>query len=398
MTSIFDFQSLIKSASAEEAQAKYLAVLEALGVTTAQWSPSSVLRTYIAGTSVMVAASSEVMALATRSGYLELSEGDWLTIVAHYVYGVDRNPATFASGKLTLVNGGGALYSLGPGDLIVRCPATNTTYRNEAAFTLQPLATLTDVAIVALEAGSGSSAAAGAINELVTTLLNVTVTNPSSVVGDDVELDPQLRDRCYSKLGSLSPFGPWDAYRYAATNAKRADGSSCGVTRTQNDRDGYGNQYTYVATDSGGVPGTVGDLTTDLGRVDDAIQRWAAPQVVVAHTIGATDVEVAVTYEAWMYNTAPLTAAEAVEHIEAALRAAFAALPVGGASLAPGAPGYVYRDAVLSAIDESVPEIFHVQLTAPSTDRVLAIGQVATLGVVTGVVHLVPPTGGFGGS
>jgi hypothetical protein len=398
MTSIFEFSDLTKPASAAEVEAKYFAILEAVGVTTSQWSPGSVLRTYITGTSILVSSVSEVMALMSRSGYLELSTGDWLTGVAHYVYGVDRNPATFASGKLTLVNGGGALYSLGPGDLIVRNPTTNTTYRNEAAFTLQPMSTLTDVAIVAVEEGAGSSSAAGAINEIVTTLLNVTVTNPSALVGDDVEGDVALRDRCYSKLGSLSPFGPWDAYRFAAVNAKRKDGSSCGVTRTQNDRDGYGNQWTYVATDSGGVPGTVGDLDTDLGCVNDAIQRNAKPDCVTAHVVGATDVEIAVTYECWMYNTSKLTAAEAGDVIEKALRAAFAALPVGGASLTPGAPGYVYRDAILSTVDESIPEIFHVLITAPSSDRVLAIGEVATLGAVAGVVHPVPPTDGFQGA
>jgi hypothetical protein len=397
MTSIFDFNTLIEPATDAEVQAKYFAILGAVGVTTTQWSPGSVLRTYISGTSILVASLSEVMALMTRSGYLEFSEGDWLTTVAHYVYGVDRRPATFATGKLTLVNHGGALYTLGPGDLIVRSPTNNKTYRNEAAFTLNPLATLPDVAIIAIEAGADSTAATGEINELVTSLLNVTVSNPNPVVGDDVEADPELRDRCYTKLGSLSPFGPWDAYRYAAVNATRADGSNCGVTRTQNDRDGYGNQWTYVATDSGGVPGTVGDLATDLGRVDDAIQRKAAPLCVTAHTVSANEVTIPVTYEVWMYNTASYTPAQAVDVIEAALVAMFAALPIGGAAITPGAPGYVYRDAILSEIDASIPEIFHLQVTAPAADVLLAIGEVPVLGTVTGVVHPVPPTEGFGG-
>jgi hypothetical protein len=397
MTSIFDFNDLIEPATAEEVQAKYFDILGAVGVTTTQWSPGSVLRTYISGTSILIASLSEVMALMTRSGYLEFSEGDWLTTVAHYVYGVDRNLATSATGKLTLVNSGGALYSLGPGDLIVRCPANNKTYRNEAAFTLNPLTTLSDVAIIAIEAGADSTAETGEINELVTTLLNVSVSNPNPVVGDDAEADPELRDRCYSKLGSLSPFGPWDAYRYAAVNATRVDGSNCGVTRTQNDRDGYGNQWTYVATDSGGVPGAVGDLNTDLGRVDDAIQRKAAPLCVTAYTVSANEVTVDIAYEVWMYNTASYTPAQAVQVIFDALVAMFAALPIGGAAITPGAPGYVYRDAILSEIDAAIPEIFHLQVTAPPADVLLAIGDVPVLGAVSGVVHPVPPTEGFGG-
>jgi hypothetical protein len=398
MTSIFDFDALIAPATAEEVQAKYYEILGTVGITTTQWQPGSVLRTYISGTSILVSSLSEVMALMARSGYLEFSEGDWLTIVAHYVYGVDRNLATFASGHVTLVNAGGALYSLGPGDLIVRDPTTNKTFRNEAAFTLNPLATLTDVAIVADEAGADSTAAAEDINQIVTTLLNVTVSNPSAVVGDDAEEDPELRDRCYSKLGSLSPFGPWDAYRYAAINATRKDGSNIGVKRTQNHRDGYGNQTTYVATDSGEVPGTVGDLDTDLGRVDDAIQRKAAPLCVTAYTVSAVDVSFEIEYEVWMYNTASYTPAQAAAVIHTALLAMFSALPIGGAVITPGStPGYVYRDAILSAIDAAIPEIFHVELYTPASDGPLAVGAVATLGPVSGVVHPVPPTEGFGG-
>lgn len=395
--SIFDFATLIEPATDEEVEAKYYEILGTIGVTTTQWSPGSVLRTYIEGTSILVSALSEVMALMTRSGYLEFSEDEWLTQVAHYVYGVDRILATFATGKVTLSNAGGALYSLGPGDLVVTNPTTRKTYRNEAAIVLNPLSTVTDVPIVAVEAGADSTSAPGAINTLVTTLLKVTVTNPAAVIGDDEEKDPQLRDRCYAKLGSLSPFGPWDAYRYAALNATRLDGSNCGVTRTQNDRDGYGNQYTYVATESGGVPGTVGDLNTDLGCVDDAIQRKAAPLSVTAHTIAATEVNVPVSYEVWMYNTASYTPAQAVDVINKALGAMFAVLPIGGAAITPGATGYVYRDAVLSEIDAAIPEIFHVAVTAPAADQALAVGQVAVLGIITGVVHPVPPTEGFGG-
>lgn len=397
MTSIFDFAELVKPATAEEVVAKYYQILGAIGVTTTQWAPGAVVRTYITGTSILVSALSEVMALIARSGFLEFSEGDWLTQVAHYVYGVDRIAATFATGKVTLTNTGGGLYSLGAGDLIVINPTTNKTYRNQGAFTLNPMTTVSDIAIEATEAGADSTSAAGTITGLVTTLLGVTVTNPSAVVGQDTEADPSVRDRCYTKLGSLSPFGPWDAYRYAATNATRADGSNCGVTRTQNDRDGYGNQWTYVATDAGGVPGTVGDLDTDLGCVDDAIQRKAAPLCVTAYTVAATEVGIGVTYECWMYNTASYTPAQAVAIINDALTDFFAGLPIGGAVITPGSNGYVYRDAIIAAIDAAIPEIFHVVVTVPSADVALAIGEVAVSNPPSGTVHPVPPTEGFGG-
>jgi ferric-dicitrate binding protein FerR (iron transport regulator) len=87
-------------------------------------------------------------------------------------------------------------------------PATRKNYRNEAAIVLNPSAP-DRRADRRGRSGSGLDLALGAINTLVTTLLKVTVTNPAAVIGDDERRDLQLRDSCYAKLGSLSPFGPW---------------------------------------------------------------------------------------------------------------------------------------------------------------------------------------------
>ena len=103
-------------------------------------------------------------------------------------------------------------------------PTTNKAYRNTGSVSLGAMATLT-IPIRAVEAGSTSTSTAGTITAFETPVLGVTVSNAVEVVGRDEELDPALRARCSEKLGSLSPFGPWDAYTYAARNATRADGT-----------------------------------------------------------------------------------------------------------------------------------------------------------------------------
>jgi hypothetical protein len=131
-------------------------------------------------------------------------------------------------------------------------------------------------------------------------------------------------------------------------------------------------------------------LVPTSGAKDDAIQQSGAA-CVTAHTVAATEVTVA-DVRSLMYNTASYTPAQAVGVINEA--PCDVALPIGG--ITPGATGR-YRDAILSEIDAAIPEIFHVQVTAPASDQALAVGQVAVLGTINGVVHPVPPTEGFGG-
>ena len=64
------------------------------GVATTGWKPGAVVRTVIAGVAIVLAAMSSLIALVAKSGFLELSEGDWLTIVAEKIYGTTRSDGT----------------------------------------------------------------------------------------------------------------------------------------------------------------------------------------------------------------------------------------------------------------------------------------------------------------
>ena len=392
---LFSLADLTTPATRDEVQASIYNVLGTLGVNTTAWGSGAVVRTMIVSVSAVLAAFSQLQAQIAASGFLDLAEGDWLTLVARYVYGVERIEATFASGEVTLTNSGGGVYTLDPDDLVVSNPTTGKAYRNDVGFTLGASSSIT-VEISAVEAGASSTSAAGAITVMTTTLLNVTCTNLLVVVGLDAETDAALRLRCREKLGALSPMGPWDAYAYAARNARRSTGEPCGVTRTRTLKDGFGNVITVVASASGPVLGTIGDTSTDLGAVDDAIQTLAAPLAVTATTQSAVTVSQNVAYELWMYNTSGATEATIQAQVSAALTAFFQNQPIGGNLLDPGdLTGTIYLDAIRRAIGGVSPLIFHVLVTTPAADLVLDNTEVGVMGTITGqIIHQVPPAEG----
>lgn len=359
-------------------------VLAAVGVNTTTWKPGAVVRTIIAAVAVVMAAFTVLTSLIAKSGWLELAEGDWLTLVARHVFGVERQTATFATGEITLVNGGGGVF--GPfaiGDAVFKNTTTGKTYRNAAGFSLGALGTVT-VAIQAVEAGSASTSGPTAIDALVTTMLSVTVSNAASVVGLDDESDPSLRTRCLEKRSSLSPNGPRDAYAFFARAAVRTtDGSSVGVTRVRVTAvSSTGNVTVTVANATGAVSGTAGNPATDLGAVDQTIKLNVVPDGITETTQSATPQTIGLGYDLWIYADANLSDA-AIQALVATKWATFMTTqPIGGNVISP-APGKVFVDAIRAAIGSVRPEIFHVVVSAPGADVVLADTDVPLPGTIT---------------
>jgi hypothetical protein len=384
---------LITPVSKEDVQTSIYKVLAKVGVNTTNWKSGAVVRTMIVSNSIILAALSQLQANIARSGFLEFSSKDWLTIVAGYVYGLDRILATYASGSVTLVNSGGGVYTLAPGDLIL-VDINGKSYQNTASITIGSMATVTGAPFQAVDPGA-LIANVGDINALSTSLIGVTCTNTTTFIGTDDEEDGQLRIRCYEQLGALSPMGPWDAYGAAVRNAKLPDGTPIGVTRTRITKDGSGNVNVYLADGGGGLAGTIGNPSTPLGAADEAIQQFAAPLAVTANTHAATDVTTAVTYELWTYNTSGYTTDQITSLISKSIVAFFGAQPIGG-NIITAPPGAMFVDALRSAIANTLPQIFHVVVTAPSGDVSLATSEVAVAGTITPTaIHQVTPPEGF---
>lgn len=367
----------------DEAKASIYDALGTVGVSTTAWRPGSVVRTIIAVVAILFSACTKLIAEITKSGFLEFAVGAWLTLVARHVYGVERLEATFGTGKLTLTNGGGGIFDLDPGDLIVRNPDTDKTYTNVGTVHLGAGAIVT-FDIVAQEAGSASTSVIDTIVDFVTPLINVTCTNPSAIVGSDEEEDSALRTRCREVLGARSANGPTDAYANVARSARRSDGSAIGVNRVRIVKDGRGNVYVYLATAAGSVPGDADDVSTDLGVINDQIQRLVAPLGVTAHTLGAASMPFDVSYRVWMLDTSGLSSTQLAALIATALGKYFAAVPIGGYVI-DGEPGRVYLDDVKAAIKAVRPEIFRVEFDLPIGDTDVGLNFAPVLGVATAV-------------
>jgi phage-related baseplate assembly protein len=394
---VFELDDLIEPVTRDEVQQSVYDALGTLGVNTTAWKSGSVVRTMIVAVSAVMAAFSTLQAEIARSGFLEFASGNWLTLVARYVYGVERITATFATGDVTLHNTGGGVYAFDPDDLIFANTVTGATYRNTEPVTLAPSADVT-VPISATEPGSGSSAGPGEITVMVTVVLGVSCTNEHSLTGADEEKDAALRTRAQAKLGALSPMGPWDAYAYAVRTATYPDGTSIGVTRIRITKDGYGNVTVYCAGAEGGIDGSVSDPSSALGIANAAVQKNAAPLGVNAVVVSAVEQAMPVTYEVWLYNTTPLDDAGIRSTIAKAIEAFFVEQPIGGNVVAPNS-GKIFRDAIVAAIHDSMPEVFHVFVTVPASDVALTPESVAVAGAITvTAVHLEPPPEGHGGS
>lgn len=373
---------------AEAEEAIYTAIAAA-GIDVTAWKPGGVARALITAFSIVVSGVSQLQALLARQGFLELAEGAWLTLVAYYVYDVERDEGTFATGTLELDNASGNLYSLDAGDLVAFSATTGKSYRTTEAVTINPLETNVLVAAQCTEIGTAGTALAGDIDALETVLLGVTVTNPAAFVGTDPESDQALRERCYAKTGTLSPNGPADAYRYLALSAVKDDGTPANVTRVTTIPDGSGNVDVYLASASGAVTGTVGDTATDLGAADEAIQTLAVPLAVTATVASATPLSIDVTYEAWVKSTIGVTDTELADTIELALTEYLATARIGG-FLKTGEPGRVYRDALEGVIAAAIgrAHLIDVEVTVPAGDVAVAITEAPIVGTVTQTVNL----------
>lgn len=367
----------------DEVKAMIYAALAAAGVTTTSWKPGAVVRTLIAGVSVVLAALTVLIALIAASGFLDLAEGAWLTLKARYDYDVTKDVGSFATGQITLTNTAGGVYSGGADDLIFANSLTGKTYRVTESWSLAALGSAT-VAIQAVEIGSASTSDAGEIDSFVTPLNGVTCSNAAAVIGSDEETDAALRERCRAKTGALSPNGPRDAYLYIARSTTSAAGASIGVTRVTPVPDGYGNVVVYVATASGGVTGTSGNPATDLGAIQAAFDTQVEPIAITATATSASAYTVAVTYELWVRNTIGMTEAEITDAVSDAITSALSTTEIGGEVIPPAA-GKIYVDTIKAAAARALPvnSILRLAVTLPAADLTLAADDAPVAGTIT---------------
>jgi hypothetical protein len=387
---VYTLDELIAVNAAETIYDSSIAVADVLGLPVTSWLAGDPTRSQYWALATELEKFEDVVAGYVASGFLDLSvercndDPDnaeryaWLVTLADQVYGYTADAATYASTTVTLTNGGGGLFVIAAGDLTFKSSITDKTYTNTTGGTLAsgPGTTL-DVTVIADEPGSASTAAAGQIDTLVTTLLNVTCTNAAAATGTDAETPASIAAGCRAKLGSLSPSGPADAYDYVATNAALTGTTEVTRSRTYDDST-TGDVTIYVAGPAGAVGAGV------VTSVEEAIVEWATPLCITPTVTSAADNAQDVTYELWLYESVNMTTGEVEAAVEDALEALFVERPIGGDIKAAVGSGFLYHSMLRGAFRETFGAHFvDVAVTLPAADVAIAANEVPVLGTVT---------------
>lgn len=373
MATSLTVEQLQRKTTAAEIEAKMLQVAGWIGLPVTSWKPGGLFRTLYHACAVVLETACEIPYYLAKSAFSETCEGDWLTLKCADDRNVFRIEATYATTDIVLDNAGGGLYTYAAGEYLVKHEDTGKVYKNVSAFTLNPLQTGLSVSVQALEAGTGSNAAANKITVPMVPVSAVTFTNPTSAIALDRETDAALRSRYIDALGARSIFGPDAAYRYWAKTCQRQDGSYIGVNRVWLSPGGVP-VYVRVATPSGAVSGTADDPSTDLGAIQKVINEKVVPHPVTAIVSSATEVAVATTGTYYVDRAANLTDGEWQTLIGNAIDGYMQIVPIGGHVL-PAATGKMYIEALSGAVKSASPYIVRPHITVPAADVALTSSE-----------------------
>jgi hypothetical protein len=345
-----------------------LEIARVLKLPVSSWRAGDPTRSLYKFLAEVQASKEELASQFIKSGFLSTAEGEWKKLHAIEVYGITPTEATYARPDVTLLNTGGGLYVIEPGDLTIKASTIEKTYHNVTGGTLAsgPGTTLT-LTFEADEPGADSSVTENEIDEMVTTLLGVEIQSSTAALASDEQSDESIEAQCNASLGALSPNGPEDAYEFVVRNQELTGVTD--ITRARAEHDSTdGTVIVYVASAAG--PVAVDSITA----AQSAVERWATPLCVTPTVVNATATLINVEGTIVADDLPP----DFAELCEAAIAGLFAAIPIGGT---------VARSAVIGRIVSTlkaagVSEIsMIITLAEPSSDVVLEPDAVPVLDV-----------------
>lgn len=325
------------------------------------WQPGATARTLVENDAVaLVDLWSLVQAIAS-GGLLLDAEGPWLDLLAEQFYERTRAPGITAQGYIRLDDlGGGGPFSIGINQLWVTTAGAKR-FNNTAAFTL-PKNGFVVVPVQAESPGASWNVGVGEINQLVTVLPGVTVSNPiyangtwKTQSGSDDESDSSLVSRCLARWPALSQGATAQVYDAWAREANPS------VTRTK-------------ISASNTQEGTVNVVLADVdGPVDgsdvSAVNAYLLSRKPLTESVNVQSAAgVAVPVTATLYVRSGFEASVALQASEN-LNRLFRETEIDGT---------LYRNNIIEEL--STPQgLRNVVLTSPASDVVLSGNQVATL-------------------
>jgi len=289
-----------------------------------------------------------------------------LSDVGSNFYGTDRILATGAVGPITFTN-------TGPGNVDQHVSAFQLTfqrtgansdgsrplYRNSSAFTCLANQVVT-IPIVAVNPGTSSNATSGQIVTMVSTLPGVTVSNPGSVLGTDLQLASDYRDACREAASLTSPNGPSDSYRYLAVTGRNdgtwgnsTTGNSLGITQAYVSNDSTTGIVAVYYKGASGGSGLNGAIPTASGPfVAGSTTYVQAANYLITNTPGVISVPDAITFSGQAATDVSVPVVYTVKMPASAVSGAIA-----GTYTYPGSAGTA-QATVFAAIDTAYAAYF----------------------------------------
>lgn len=313
--SFLPISALFTPATPTEWLANFLTNDEAVELPTTSWQAGGVTRTILAIMANIMGQEDGAVSLMNQAGFLDYSasgvvsyvanngqtvtvavspdpsvEGanpdaspTWLDVLAFSRYNVIRIPAKRAQGAVDIVNTTSNTYGpFAPGTYHVTNPTSGQGYSNVEELTVNASDTTTATFQADL-IGVVGTAAAGFINEPVTTLAGVTASNPEALVGQNYESNQGVASRCRLKLQSLSPNGPRGAYEYFALTAYE-------ILAAQTPPVTMGQAITRAAVMSSAATGVVTTIIANASGPVDGVANLAITNATNASPIAITTI------------------------------------------------------------------------------------------------------------
>jgi hypothetical protein len=371
---------LVTPSTQPEVLAASLAICTSLGLPTTAWQPIQAIPTVMATNAQIAADASTNRALIAQGGYASYaalmvdgngnSVTSWMDLIAKENFNVQRNLSTSATGTVPLSNTGGTSYPFTPASpLRFQNTVSGATYATTGTGSVTA-SSITNVAVTADAAFSGVSGTSGAgvTLTMLTPLASVTVLPlVTSLVGTGAETNAALLARGQSKIASISPNGPSQAYNYIAETIPVGTPSvsppfavSAQITRATTHSSPFSGIAQCIVANASGPPNG-----TDLSVVNQAIQSQVVPTGVLVSVLAATTFTLNLTYTVVMSTSSRLTSAQVLTNVEDALANLMATFPIGGINTNfTGFTSYIPYDQIVTAIMAANPNTVDLSLNA----------------------------------
>lgn len=390
---------LIAPISEDDALTSMLGILSQLGFQATSWQDGSIQLTMLRLFARQYVKLTAIVAQIAAGGYTTLAVSGFLTLLARYVYNIERDEAESTVGTITLTSSAAANTNTWiAGDIIIADQPQGVTGANSYTITVGGTLAPGSSGTYEFKAdvpGSAANIAPNATLYLWTPLVGVTATNPANLPtsntwittpGQDEEQDSRLAQRCITQWTTLSYGNVDGAYIYWALQALPA------VTRSQvASSPGTGLVTLYLATAAGPITGPQATTIANYinGVIDGVGRRPINDVLSVQPTATLTTPALAITA---YVESRVLATAQA--DIVAAVLAYLGTVPVGGVKLV-GTQGLVLLDDIIEAAklndDMDGPRDGVRSIHIPLSDNIpIADGQIYLPTVTVTLIAVAP--------